>query len=66
MPINRVLKVVAGIVISFSALASTIILLSQMEIISFTIAKLMLAVLLGMYVGFGMLIAAYRLIDKLE
>ena len=66
MPINRVLKVVAGIVISFSALASTIILLSQMEIISFTIAKLMLAVLLGMYVGFGMLIAVYRLIDKLE
>ena len=66
MPINRVLKVVAGIVVSFSALASTIILLSQMEIISFTIAKLMLAVLLGMYVGFGMLIAAYRLIDKLE
>ena len=66
MPINRVLKVVAGIVISFSALASTIILLSQMEIISFTMAKLMLAALLGMYVGFGMLIAAYRLIDKLE
>ena len=66
MPINRVLKVVAGIVVSFSALAGTIILLSQMEIISFTMAKLMLAALSGMYVGFGMLIAAYRLIDKLE
>jgi len=37
-----------------------------MEIISFAMAKLMLAALLGMYVGFGMLIAAYRLIDKLE
>jgi len=66
MPISRVLKVVAGIVVSFSALAGTIILLSQMEIISFAMAKLMLAALLGMYVGFGMLIAAYRLIDKLE
>ena len=66
MPRNRVLKVVAGIVVSFSALAGTIILLSQMEIISFTMAKLMLAALSGMYVGFGMLIAAYRLIDKLE
>ena len=66
MPRNRVLRVVVGIVVSFSGLAGTIILLSQMEIISFTMAKLMLAALLGMYVGFGMLIAAYRLIDKLE
>ena len=66
MPRNRVLKVVVGIVVSFSALAGTIIVLSQMEIISVTMAKLMLAVLLGMYVGFGMLIAVYRLIDKLE
>jgi hypothetical protein len=66
MPIGRVLKVVVGIAVSFSALAGTIILLSLMEIISFTMAKLMLAALLGMYVGFGMLIAAYRLIDKLD
>jgi len=66
MPRNRVLRVVVGIVVSFSGLAGTIILLSQMEIISFTMAKLMLAALSGMYVGFGMLIAAYRLIDKLE
>jgi hypothetical protein len=66
MPRNRVLKVVAGIVVSFSALAGTIILLSQMAIISFAVAKLMLAALLGIYVGLGMLIAAYRLIDKLE
>jgi len=66
MPRNRVLEVVAGIVVSFSALAGTIILLSQMEIISFAMAKLMLAALLGIYVGLGMLIAVYRLIDKLE
>jgi len=66
MPRNRVLIVVAGIVVSFSALAGTIILLSQMAIISFAVAKLMLAALLGIYVGLGMLIAAYRLIDKLE
>jgi hypothetical protein len=30
------------------------------------VAKLMLATLLGMYVGFGGLIAAYLLINKLD
>jgi len=37
-----------------------------MEIIGFTVAKLMLATLLGMYVGFGALIAAYVLVSKLK
>jgi hypothetical protein len=66
MPGNRTLKVVAGIVVSFTALAGTIILLSEMNIISFGMAMLMLAALLGMYIGFGVLIAVYRLVDKLE
>ena len=43
-----------------------IIFMSQMRIISFEIAKLMLVALLGMYVGFGILIAVYRLIAKLK
>ena len=34
--------------------------------ISFEMAMLMLVALLGMYIGFGILIAVYRLIDKLE
>jgi hypothetical protein len=66
MPSNRTLKVVAGIVVSFASLAGTIILLAAMKIISFVVAMLMLVALLGMYIGFGVLIAVYRLIGKLE
>jgi hypothetical protein len=63
---NRILKVVAGIAVSFIGLVATIIFLSEMQIISFGIAKLMLVALLGMYVGFGILIAIYRLMSKLD
>jgi hypothetical protein len=63
---NRTLKVVAGIAVSFIALVAAIIFLSEMQIISFAIAKLMLVALLGMYVGFGILIAVYRLIRKMD
>jgi hypothetical protein len=66
MPRNRTLKAVAGIAVSFTGLVGTIIFLSEMKIISFEMAKLMLVALLGMYVGFGILIAVYRLIGKLE
>ena len=66
MPRNRTLKVVAGIVISFAGLAGTIIFLSAAKIISLGVAMLMLVALLGMYIGFGILIAVYRLISKLE
>jgi hypothetical protein len=66
MPRNRTLKVVAGISASFIALVGTIIFLSGMKIISVAVAKLMLVALLGMYVGFGILIAVYRLIGKLK
>jgi len=66
MPRNRTLKVLAGIAASFIALVGTIIFLSRMKIIGFEIAKLMLVALLGMYVGFGILIAVYRLIGKLK
>jgi hypothetical protein len=66
MPRNRTLKAVAGIAASFIGLVGTIIFLSEMKIISFEMAKLMLVALVGMYVGFGILIAVYRLIRKLE
>ena len=66
MPRNRTLKVVAGIVASFTGLVGMIIFLSEMKIISIEMAKLMLVALLGMYVGFGILIAVYRLIGKLK
>jgi xanthosine utilization system XapX-like protein len=66
MPRNRTLKVVAGIAASFAGLVGTIILLLEMKIISFEMAKLMLVALLGIYVGFGILIAVYRLLSKLD
>jgi hypothetical protein len=66
MPRNRTLKVVAGIAASFAGLAGAIIFLLAMKIISLGIAKLMLVALLAMYVGFGILIAVYRLISKME
>ena len=66
MPRHTTLKVVAGIAVSFALLAGTIIFLLFMKIVTFGVAKLMLVVLLGMYVGFGILIAIYRLIRKLE
>jgi hypothetical protein len=66
MPKNRTLKVIAGIAASFTGLVGTIILLSETKIISFEMAMLMFVALLGMYIGFGVLIAVYRLIGKLE
>jgi hypothetical protein len=63
---NRTLKVVAGIVVSFIAFVGIIILLVKMKTISVEAAMLMLVALLAMYIGFGILIALYRLIDKAE
>ena len=66
MPSNKTLKTVAGIVVSFAGLAGTIFLLLEAKIISFAMAMLMLVALLGMYLGFGVLIAVYRLVSRLE
>jgi hypothetical protein len=66
MPKNRALKVAAGIAASFTGLVGTIIFLFGKKIISIEVASLMLVALLAMYVGFGVLIAVYRLINRLE
>jgi hypothetical protein len=66
MPRSRTLLIAAGIAVSFIGLAGTIMFLSRTEIISVVLAKLMLVALLGMYVGFGFLIAVYRLIGRLK
>ena len=66
MPKNRALKVAAGIVASFTGLVGTIIFLLEKKIISIEMATLMFVALLAMYVGFGILIAVYRLMRKLE
>jgi len=63
---SKALKVVAGIVASFAGLAGTIIFLAATKTISFQVAMLMLVALVGMYIGFGILIAVYRLVNKLD
>ena len=66
MPKNRTLKIAAGVAVSFIGFACTIIFLAKANIIGFEVALLMLVALLGLYVGFGILIAVYRLIARLE
>ena len=66
MPKNRTLKIVACIAASITGLVGTIIFLSEARIITFEMSLLMLVAVLGLYVGFGILIAVYRLIVKLE
>jgi len=63
---NRTPIVIAGIAASFTCLVGLIILLLVTQIISIEMAALMLVALLAMYLGFGILIAVYRLIGKLE
>lgn len=66
MPKRGTLKIVAGIAASFTGVAGIIIFLSVNKIISFEMTILMLVALFGLYIGFGILIAVYRLISKLE
>jgi hypothetical protein len=58
--------VVGGVVVSFTVLGGIIIVLAKAKIISGVVALLMLAALLGMYIGFGTLVAVYRLLGKLK
>jgi hypothetical protein len=66
MPKRRTLIAVAGIAASFVGLVGVIIFLLANKIVSFALAMLMLVALFGLYVGFGILIAVYRFIGKLE
>ena len=66
MPKSRTLKIVAGVAASFAGLVATIIFLARARMISFEMAMLMLVALVGLYFGFGILIAVYRLIGKLD
>ena len=66
MPKNRTLKVIAVIAASFTGFVATIIFLLEKKIVSFQMALLMFVALLAMYIGFGILIAVYRFMDKLD
>ena len=66
MPKTRTSKVAIGMTASFIGLAGAIIFLLATKIISVELGGLMLVASLAMHLGFGILIAVYRLIDKLE
>ena len=66
MPNNKKLGVIAGLVALFTGLVVAIIFLAITKRITGPMAMLMLIALLGMYVGFGFLIAVYRFVDKLK
>ncbi len=66
MPKTRTVVVAAGTVVSFAALAAGIIVLARMQIIGVELAMLSLVALVGLYVGFGLLIAIYRLVRRME
>ena len=63
---NGTLKLIVGIVASFMGLAGVIIFLLAAKIVSVQIGILMLVMSVGVHLGFGILIAVYRLIGKLE
>ena len=66
MPTNRTPTLIVGIVASFMGLAGVIFFLLAAKIVSVQIGILMLVMSVGMHLGFGILIAVYRLIGKLE
>lgn len=63
---TRKLRIVAAVVASFSALIVIVLALMIARVITFQMALLMLVALFGLYFGFGVLIAVYRFISRLE
>jgi hypothetical protein len=63
---NTKLKVAAGVAVSFTGLVVLILFLMVRQIVTFQLALLMLVALLGLYLGFGVLIAVYRFTGKLH
>jgi hypothetical protein len=66
MPQNGTSKFVVGMAASFTVVAGAIIALLVTKTVSAQLGILMLVASVGMHLGFGILIAVYRLIGKLE
>lgn len=63
---KRKLKIAAAISLSFTGIVVLIMTLLVKGVITFQMALLMLVALLGLYFGFGVLIALYRFVSRLE
>ena len=66
MPKNGTSKFVVGMAASFTCVAGGIIGLLVTRTVSAQMGILMLVASVGMHLGFGVLIAVYRLVGKLE
>lgn len=63
---TRKLRIVAAVVTSFMLLIAAVLAMLVRHVITFQMALLMLVALFGLYFGFGVLIAVWRFIGKLE
>jgi hypothetical protein len=63
---TKKLKIAAAISLSFTGIVVLILALLVKRVITFQMAMLMLVALLGLYFGFGVLIALYRFTGRLK
>jgi hypothetical protein len=66
MPKKRPSRLAAGIAASFTGVTVAIMVLMATKIVSVQLGILMLVASVGMHLGFGILIALYRLVGRLE
>ena len=63
---KKKLKIAAAISLSFTGIVVLVMALLVKGVITFQLAMLMLVALLGLYFGFGVLIALYRFTGRLK
>ena len=63
---RRKLRIAAAIAVSFCILIALIVTLLIQHVITYQMALLSLVALFGLYCGFGVLLAIYRFVSRLE
>ena len=63
---SRTVQLAVAIMFSLCAIIGLIVYLVRARLVTFEMGLLMLVALLGLYIGFGVLILVYRLVCKLE
>jgi len=63
---NPSLKIMAAVAGSFTALVLLVLGLASTRVVSFQLALLMCIALVGLYVGFGVLILVARMVSRLH
>jgi hypothetical protein len=66
MAMNRKPNVAVGMAASFTVLTSVVMVLLITKTVSFQLGLLALVALVGLHLGFGILIAVHRLMDRLK